>query len=257
RSKGMFTGRDPRTGQVKNEFKPDVNPFAIMHQRCYPSKATDRYIMPSWIGIEFIDPTTKHWQIHHWVRGSCVYGVMPCNGLVYAPPHSCACYYQSKLNGFCALAPAEKASPRPRPSPRPSEHSRLIKGRAYGKIKNSPSQIDNGAWSTYRHDIGRSGYTKTEVPIDLAPSWTAKLSGKLTSMTVAEGRVFVAAVNKHILYALDDDSGKILWSFTAGGRIDSPPTIYKGQVLFGCADGWVYSLRSADGELAWRFRAAP
>jgi hypothetical protein len=29
------------------------------------------------------------------------------------------------------------------------------------------------------------------------------------------------------------------------------------MVLFGSADGWVYSLRAADGELIWRFRAAP
>jgi outer membrane protein assembly factor BamB len=28
-------------------------------------------------------------------------------------------------------------------------------------------------------------------------------------------------------------------------------------VLFGCRDGWVYCLRATDGELRWRFRAAP
>jgi hypothetical protein len=28
-------------------------------------------------------------------------------------------------------------------------------------------------------------------------------------------------------------------------------------VLFGCRDGWVYCLRAGDGQLAWRFRAAP
>ena len=52
-------------------------------------------------------------------------------------------------------------------------------------------------------------------------------------------------------------SGKVLWSYTAGGRVDSPPTIYHGRVLFGSADGWVYCLRAADGRLVWRFRAAP
>ena len=33
--------------------------------------------------------------------------------------------------------------------------------------------------------------------------------------------------------------------------------MYQGNVLFGSADGWVYSLRASDGVLAWRFRAAP
>jgi len=253
RSKGTFTGRDPRTGKVKKEFKPDTDPFAVMHQRCYPSKATDKYIIPSWTGTEFIDPETKQWQIHHWVRGSCIYGVMPCNGLLYAPPHACACYYQSKLRGFCALAPAGKSQARPQTS----DEGRLEQGPAYGKIENPQSQIEDGSWPTYRHDARRSGYTKTTVPTSLSPAWTARLGGKLTSLTASDGKLFVASVNKHTLYALDAASGKALWHYTAGGRIDSPPTVYDGRVLFGCADGCVYSLRAADGELAWRFRAAP
>jgi outer membrane protein assembly factor BamB len=61
RSKGTFTGRDPRTGEVKSEFPPDTDPHAVMHQRCHPSKGTDRYILTSWLGIEFIDPKTEHW----------------------------------------------------------------------------------------------------------------------------------------------------------------------------------------------------
>ncbi len=40
-------------------------------------------------------------------------------------------------------------------------------------------------------------------------------------------------------------------------RIDSPPTIHRGRVLFGATDGWVYCLDSQDGQLVWRYRAAP
>ena len=49
----------------------------------------------------------------------------------------------------------------------------------------------------------------------------------------------------------------MLWKFIAGGRVDSPPTIYQGRVLFGSVDGYVYCLNAADGRLIWRFRAAP
>ena len=253
KSKGTFTGRDPRTGDVAKAFKPDANPFAVMHQRCYPSKATDNYLMPSWIGIEFIDPETEHWQIHHWVRGGCVYGVMPCNGLVYAPPHSCACYYQSKLNGFCALAPAG-SSPGPR---KVADEDRLEEGPAYGRIPRSRARADRQAWPTYRHDAGRSGCTPVAVGTSLSPAWTVTLGGRLTSLTGADGRLFVAAVDRHTLYALDAGDGTTLWQYTAGGRIDSPPTIDGGRVLFGCADGRVYCLRASDGALAWRYLAAP
>jgi len=64
-------------------------------------------------------------------------------------------------------------------------------------------------------------------------------------------------VDTHALCALDAASGAVLWEFTAGGRIDSPPTVDKGRVLFGSADGWVYCLRADSGDLIWRFRGAP
>ncbi|MBM3334216.1 PQQ-binding-like beta-propeller repeat protein, partial [Candidatus Sumerlaeota bacterium] len=256
RSSGAFTGRDPRTGEIKSEFQPDIDPFAIMHQRCYPSKATDRYIIPSWIGTEFIDPTTKHWEIHHWVRGGCVYGVMPANGMIYAPPHACACYYQSKLNGFCALAPesnVERQATSDKKTP-----PRLERGPAYSRIQNPKSKIQNPEdWPTYRHDAARSGFTATALPADLKAEWSSEIGGKLSSVTIADGRLYVASIDDHTLHALDAVSGKRLWQYIAGGRIDSPPTIHGNAVLFGSADGWVYCLRASDGQLAWRFRAAP
>ncbi len=68
--------------------------------------------------------------------------------------------------------------------------------------------------------------------------------------------MFVASVDTHTVHALDEQTGETVWTFTAGGRIDSPPTIYRGKALFGSADGYVYAVRVADGKLAWRFRAA-
>jgi hypothetical protein len=75
-------------------------------------------------------------------------------------------------------------------------------------------------------------------------------------MTVAGGKVFVAAIDAHTLYALDSTSGKFAWSFLAGARIDSPPTIYQDRAYFGCADGCVYCLSAGDGALVWKFLAA-
>ena len=79
----------------------------------------------------------------------------------------------------------------------------------------------------------------------------------MTPPSIADGRVFVAAVDRHRVYALDSESGDILWSYTAGGRVDSPPTLAKGLAVFGCRDGWVYALRASDGALDWRRLGAP
>ena len=254
RAVGVFTGRDPHTGQVKAEFPPDVETYWF-HHRCYRGKATDNYLLMSRAGIEFIDIHSKKWIPHHWVRGACLYGVMPANGLVYNPPHPCACYLETKLYGFNALA---SASAGPRVPGHAANFSRLEKGPAYGKIENRKSKMENlHDWPTYRHDSARSGRASTAVPAALKSAWDTKVGGKVTSPVVAEGKVFTASVHNHTVHALDAASGKRLWSYTAGGRVDSSPAIYQGRVLFGSADGWVYCLDASDGALAWRFRAAP
>jgi hypothetical protein len=51
-------------------------------------------------------------------------------------------------------------------------------------------------------------------------------------------------------------TGNKLWSFVAGGRVDSPPTVVGNLALFGSHDGYVYCLRANDGQMVWRFLAA-
>ncbi|MBM4018885.1 MAG: methyltransferase domain-containing protein [Planctomycetes bacterium] len=250
---GIFTGRDFRTGEVKSEFPPDIKAYWF-HHRCYRSRATDRYILCSRTGIEFVDVAAKRWSINHWVRGGCLYGVMPANGLVYAPPHSCGCYLESKLYGLNAMAAASAAREVPRDVP---DAGRLVRGPAYDEPPAAAAAAAHDDWPAYRHDAARSGCAATDVPAGLKRAWQADVGGRLSSVTVAEGKVFVAAVDTHTVHALDAASGKPAWTFATGGRVDSPPTVHQGRVIFGSADGWVYCVRASDGRLAWRFRAAP
>ncbi len=253
-SSGVFKGLDAHTGEIKKQFPPDVKTYWF-HHRCYPSKATDNYIITSRNGIEFIDFTKETWLPNHWVRGGCIYGIMPCNGLVYAPPQACGCYLESKLNGFSALAPASSASNRLRQG---EERSRLERGPAYDTpVPDQPSQATDADWPTYRHDTERSGRAGMSVEPDLQRLWQAEVGGRLSSVVVANGRLFVTSIDTHTVHALNAVSGQRVWKFTAGGRVDSPPTVWKGRVLFGSADGWVYCLWASDGALVWRFRAAP
>jgi len=247
----VAAGYDPRTGAerkrvfAKNILSPEH------HHRCYRNKATSRYIIASMEGAEFIDlKGTSHSQ-NNFVRGACKFGMMPANGMLYVPPDQCFCQPGAKVLGLAAIGPRAPCEPLP-------DAERLKRGPAYVPISNPQSTIPSSSdWPTYRHDAARHGTTTAAVGKGVSETWRVKLGGKLTAPVAVGDRVFVAARDAHTLYALDISTGKTLWSFTAGGRIDSPPTVTGGLVLFGSADGWVYCLRADRGVLAWRFLAAP
>jgi outer membrane protein assembly factor BamB len=132
-------------------------------------------------------------------------------------------------------------------------------------------------WPTFRHDARRSCSTTAIVSPELRKLWERKVDDqhmpaspladewlthllggdRLTAPVVAGGMVFVGLTDAHRVVALDARTGERRWSYTAGGRMDTPPTLHRGLCLFGCYDGWVYCLRASDGELVWRYRAAP
>lgn len=246
-----YVGYDLETGEQAKVYPNQVESFYI-HQRCYPGRATQQYFLPALMGTPFVELDSGKWEMYHWVRGGCIYGMMPANGLLYSSPHACACYYQSKLNGFNALtteSSAESEAGRP-------DGPRRQEGPAYGKVT-ADAPDESTCWPAFRHDNGRTGYVKTEVPVELGEAWKVKLGRKVSQPTAAYGKLFLTAVDEHTVYALDQESGRQVWAFTADGRVDSPPTLYRGMAIFGCADGRIYALRASDGELCWTFRAAP
>jgi outer membrane protein assembly factor BamB len=248
-------GLDARTGELVRTIETDKawSYATLAHFRCYRAKATSRFILSSRSGVEFINLESGKIDLNHWVRGTCQYGIMPCNGLLYAPPHSCACNIKTMFRGMFALAPEGH-----KPSQEHRTDIRFEKGPAFGRVTQRVATGDQSDdWPTYRHDSERSGRTTTKVPSDLRRAWETKIGGRLSSPVASNGKVFVADIDAHTVHALDATDGTALWSFTANGRIDSPPTIHNGMVAFGSTDGWVYCVCEADGKLVWRFRGAP
>jgi len=246
------------TGKVRKEW-PVVDLFNVgHHHRCYRNKITERFLTSSRRGVEFVNLATGENQQHHWVRSGCLYGILPCNGLLYTTPHPCGCYREVLLTGFNALAPAAERPLRETASRRSrGDGSRLVKGPAYSKIPQSAIRNPQSDWATYRHDAKRSGATESPVSAELTLAWRANIGAKPSGLTVAGGKVHVAAVDAHTVHALNAADGKPAWTYTADARVDSPPTIHEGAAIFGSADGRVYCVRDTDGALAWRFDAAP
>ena len=106
---GITEARDPKTGEVRRQRPADQEFWRVGgHARCHRAKATSKFLILGRRGVEFVDVETGDMVANLWVRGICQYGVMPANGLLYVPPHACACSVNDMLKcGFMALAPAQ------------------------------------------------------------------------------------------------------------------------------------------------------
>ena len=261
-----WEGLDPATGEVTRRIFHSIT----TKHRCYSDVATERYFLCG--TMDFVDLATAELEHFSAAKSSCrAAGVVPANGLVYTFPHACGCY--SMIRGFLGLAVAELPTA---PSVETAAE-RLHTGEAFGQVDPPPSvnllPPSEDDWPTYRHDPRRSGSTAASGPASLdrlwetvvaspvagslADEWELKGGGRLSSPVIAEGLVFVADVDGQRVRAFDTADGTPRWSYTAGGRVDCPPTVHRGLCLFGSRDGWVYCLRAGDGALVWRFRGAP
>ncbi len=139
---------------------------------------------------------------------------MPANGMTYVPPDQCFCSAGVKLLGLNVLTAAKDFPPVE------SVRDRLLKGPCYGK---PAADYEKAQWAAYRHDHLRSGSAQVDVSADLKNSWDLQLDPSITQPVVAGDRLFIASRDTHTVHALASDSGKKIWSFTAGGRVDSSP----------------------------------
>lgn len=262
----VWVGLDPHTGEIERELRttgswPRTATPAKMG--CQLLIASDRFIMiPR--QATFIDFETGAKLPFKFTRGGCGLGFVPANGLVYSHPHACGCFSEA-VRGFMGMH-ADVAPPY-----EPADERRLAAGSTAGVLDRTEAPASD--WPMHRRDVQRSAYSPTTLPNTLQPIWKARIAtprdtisqrawrlrsgNSVSAATVSGDTVFVADVDQGRLLALDTASGDVRWTFAAAGRIDSPPTIYRGHCLFGAHDGNVYCLRAADGRSIWKYRAAP
>ena len=135
-------------------------------------------------------------------------------------------------------------------------------------------------WPCYRHDMYRSGVTDHKIPQPVEQLWVyrsaeppqpawgdpqpAIIEGTLELPRIRfDDALHVAAVNEMVyfgssvdnkVYALNAQSGKIIWEFFTEGPVRLAPTIFKNRVYVGSDDGFVYCLDCKNGKLIWKLR---
>ena len=251
---GQPTSHDPETGKETKVLK-QLMKGPMGHDRCYRNFITEKYFINTKTGgADFVNLRTGQEFPNHWVRGTCGMGTLPANGMLYAPPYSCQCSIGAMIKNFNALY-TEPDLRAPDQMIEVERNVQLIRGPAFGKVESVAAKSSD--WPVYRNDNTRGGANDAELSAALTEEWKVTFAGIPSAPIAADGKVFVADVDAYTVYALNAADGRILWSYVAGGRVDSPPAYYKGLVIFGSRDGWVHCLRANDGALAWRFKDLP
>jgi outer membrane protein assembly factor BamB len=263
---------DRNTGETKKAF-----PAGLGH--CAPPIATVNMIFSG--VVEMTDLKTGNVVLNAITKSTCSRdnGFTPANGLIYATPKHCTCW--PMLRGYLGLAPEHPgmaAGNYPPALPADEIEFRVTsEGATADANAPAPSASD---WPMYRHDVWRSSSSTTAGPKTTSIHWSTAIApkkdslsassplrfdwddnpfvkGRLTPPTIANGRAFVARPDAHEVVAVETASGKVVWRFTARGRIDTPPTIHKGLAIFGDHGGYVHAVRADDGKPVWRIQAAP
>lgn len=226
---------------------------------CTVSRATPNYVFGSLTTYSLKGKAIQHTNA---ARAVCDVGAVPAAGMTFITPTQCFC--APYLPGFKAFHSQSFAG-----------MEKLDRLQA-GKAKPAAKSNESADWPMYMADARRSNWTESRLPKSLKRLWTVHpakedrhhaivrewrdnwyTQGPITPVTVAEGIAAFAVVDGQQVVGLDPKTGKERWRTTVDGRIDSSPTIRSGLIYAGTRNGWVYALNRDNGELVWRFFAAP
>lgn len=266
------TSLDPETGATRKTLAGGLG-------HCAPPVATVNMMFSG--VVEITDLKTGEMMVNSITKANCSRenGFIPANGLIYSTPKHCTCW--PMLRGYVAMAPdhplVETGDYLPA-GPTEAIAFPLVKGKAaIDPGAATPSAAD---WPMYRHDAWRSGSATVPGPATPKLAWAADVAsrghtlpetsalrgdwednpfvkGLLSPPSIASGIAYVTRPDAHEVIAIETATGKIVWRFTARGRVDTPPTLHGGLCLFGDHAGYVHALRADTGETVWRLRAAP
>jgi len=199
-------------------------------------------------------------------RGSCMFAAIPANGAFYTCQTFCNCA-PGTVPGMISFGPVEKV-----PTPEQMEQVPAVaRGPAYGRASAS---AESAGYAMYRGGPERNAGTAVEAPESLSVRWKShvalpcaqglvqtgwrdSLLGVATPPVASGSIVVVADIHRHTVMALDAETGSELWRKTVGGRVVTPPTLYRGLCLFGSRDGYLRALDARTRELAWKMRMGP
>ena len=86
-----------------------------------------------------------------------------------------------------------------------------------------------------------------------SPLWTYTAGGGIDSSPAVANGIVYVGSYDKKIYALNASTGEEIWNYTTGGFIGSSPAIANGIVYVGSGDGKIYALNATTGEEIWNY----
>ncbi len=119
--------------------------------------------------------------------------------------------------------------------------------------------MDN-KWRTFQGNLARTGESKEVVVPPLRKLWEYKLVDEVatSSPIIYNNTVYIgtSSLDKPSgkFYALDANSGKVLWEFVLGSKILSTATVGVDTVYLRAENNVLYALSTTTGEIKWEIK---
>ncbi|HHK41503.1 MAG TPA: hypothetical protein ENJ50_03705, partial [Planctomycetaceae bacterium] len=129
-----------------------------------------------------------------------------------------------------------------------------------------------GDWPTYAGHATRNHATSDALPNQLLLQWqyqspqpprSAWPNSKRLDFdrtfhpVIADGKVLFGSSADDTVTALDLQTGRVAWQFTADGPVRFAPACWQDRAFVASDDGYLYALALADGRLLWKHAASP
>ena len=127
-------------------------------------------------------------------------------------------------------------------------------------------------WPMDRADAARSACTSEQLPAAITLRWTAREShppaaawpsiermpfDRAYRVVAAHGRVYYGTSSDDKVVARDAATGRMLWTTFTDGPVRFAPSVWRDRLFVASDDGFLYCLKTADGQVLWKLRGGP
>ncbi|GAB4377899.1 outer membrane protein assembly factor BamB family protein [Methanothermobacter thermautotrophicus] len=114
------------------------------------------------------------------------------------------------------------------------------------------SPVSAADWPVFHGDEQHTGYAKE--PSDFsAKTWYLSIGGIKSSPAIFNKVAYIGSLDGR-LYAVNLETGSVVWSYKTEGAIVSSPVVVNGTVFVGSWDGYLYAIDTDTGDLEWKFK---